>query len=232
MKYYFIDFEMCPVERKIMAQKPGEKCSMEIIEIGVIRLNEDLKEDASFKAYVKPQFSTRITKRYENLTGITQEMLDGADDFQTVMANFLEWVSDSEKDYVIYAWSENDLKQLMQEMRVKDIALCSDMEYMTQHWQDFQREYCDLFKIDRVLSLNKAVRLAGLDFDGRKHDALWDARNTAQLFARTRDGEEFEVLRKKISEVLSPKPLTMPLGDVLKEKLAAAGFDFADNEND
>ncbi len=232
MKYYFIDFEMCPVERKLMAKKPGEKCSMEIIEIGVIRLNEDLKEEDSFKAYVKPQFSTKIAKRYENLTGITQEMLDEADDFKTVMTDFLNWVCESERDYIVYAWSGNDLYQLRQEMIVKNINLGPEMEYMMEHWKDFQREYCDLFEINRVLSLNKAVRLAGLDFDGRKHDALWDARNTAQLFARTRDGEEFEILRKKIADVLNPQPLTVSLGDVFRDKLAAAGFSFDEEEND
>ncbi len=221
MKYIFIDFEMCAIDRE--HKKERRICSMEIIEFGAVMLDDDYSEISSFKSYVKPEFCKELPERYTSLTGITQDMILAAERFEKVFQEFSDWCTAPEDDYIIYAWSENDLKQLTGEIRMKEIELSEEQEDMLEEWYDFQREYCDMLHLQQVISLDKALDMAGLGFDGRMHDALWDARNTAQLFKNTRNEEEFAIVREKIKEVLEPKPpLTVSLGDILKAKMEAA----------
>lgn len=56
------------------------------------------------------------------------------------------------------------------------------------------------------------------------HDALYDARNTAELFAVVRNGEQCSQALKIVMEALKPKKLGNTLGDlfdfnVLREQL-------------
>ena len=54
--------------------------------------------------------------------------------------------------------------------------------------------------------------LGGLDFDGRAHDGLVDARNTANLYRQSRDEQMFRKLKALISE--KENPLVFSVGDV------------------
>jgi inhibitor of KinA sporulation pathway (predicted exonuclease) len=44
--------------------------------------------------------------------------------------------------------------------------------------------------MENKTSLSYAVMLAGAEFEGRRHDALFDARNTARIFRTVRIPEE------------------------------------------
>ena len=84
---------------------------------------------------------------------------------------------------------------------------------------DFQKEYCELVKAEKVLSLEKALELVGQDFIGDRHDALYDAKNTAELFIITRDTDKFFKLLRPIEEVINrtkeeTSSFTFTLGDI------------------
>ena len=108
-------------------------------------------------------------------------------------------------------------------MKVKKIMktyTCSAVEErMFDEWYDFQKEYGEKIGIERPLALEKAVNYSGADFVGRQHDALFDARNTADLFALTRDDDRFKKVMKPVLEALKPEPCVVTLGDM---------FNFAD----
>jgi inhibitor of KinA sporulation pathway (predicted exonuclease) len=97
---------------------------------------------------------------------------------------------------------------------------------LLRKWNDFQREYCDLLGLERIISLECALGTLGKKFVGRMHDALWDARNTAYIFSLSKNTEEFTKLMQPIIETLRPsKPMTYCLGELFKGKLA--GFSVA-----
>lgn len=91
-------------------------------------------------------------------------------------------------------------------------------------WKDFQKEYTEKLGLERIMSLQKALDYAGVAFEGRMHDALCDARNTAELFAIVRNEERCNVVLKSVMEALRPKKVEGTLGEMFDwGKLLAQG---------
>ena len=212
MNRIFVDLEMHPVANDFPKEK--EIFRFETMEIGAVMLNDEYEEIGSFCEYVHPMFSHEVQKRYTELTGITTEMLADADTFPGVLNRFVEWCG---KEYIIYSWSKTDLAQLKGECRQKGLEITDDLSYMFRGWKDFQKEFSRLIGFHRAVNLHDAVSLGGLDYDGRAHDGLVDARNTANLFRQTRDEKMFQKLKSLISE--KDEPLTFTMGDVFNFKL-------------
>ena len=209
MRRIFVDLEMHPILK--IYEGPGV-WRQETIEIGAVMLDENLEEIGSFKEYVKPTFSDKVYGRIRKLTGITAEMLADADNFEAVLMRFCEWCGSS--DYIIYSWSDSDIWQIIEECRMKGITCNEKLRYMLNHWKDFQPEFSQMLQMEHVIALDKAVELGGLDFAGRAHDGLTDARNTANLYRQTSDqgSEEFARLRRNLVE--AKKSCTFTLGEV------------------
>ena len=210
MNTIFVDLEMHPVARVYTEQFAVLKT--ETIEIGAVMLDENLREISSFKEYVHPDYSSKVYPRYRKLTGITTEMLADAECFRSVFDHFCKWCGD---DYIIYSWSDNDIWQLMKECEWKGVEYGEEVRYMFNHWKDFQAEFCSMLNIDRQMSLTNAVLLGGLDFAGRHHDGLADARNTADLYRQTSDtgSEEFQRLLRGLEE--ASRPCTFSIMEVV-----------------
>ena len=88
---------------------------------------------------------------------------------------------------------------------------------MLEHWKNFQQIYCNILGLDQVISLDKAVSTLGEKFDGRMHDALWDARNTSKLYVISKEKKELNKIIKPILEATKPsEPLTYSLADAFQ----------------
>lgn len=217
MKAVFVDFEMNPIGKK---QKEARAiCKGEIIEIGAVKIDETGKEISSYKEYVQPEYTTKMNMTCQELTGITMEMLADAPHFNQAFDHFLAWCRhENDKNYEMYAWSENDWHQLTCEMRLKNLDMTeSSISWMLGHWQNFQQIYCNLLGLDNVISLDKAISTLGETFDGQMHDALWDARNTSKLYRLSQKKEEFHRLMQPILAATKPaEPLTFSLADAFR----------------
>lgn len=213
MNYIFIDFEMNPIERQY--KEARQICKREIIEIGAVMLSADYKEIDAFKCYVKPTYSKSISKKYQKLTGITDDMLEDALTFKDALSVFVEWCMSKGKNFEIYAWSENDLIQLTEEMCLKQVELMDEIHYILGHWHDFQRTFCNLLGLYKPISLKTAIGAMGRKFVGQVHDALWDARNTAYIYSLSKDTDTFYQVMKPIIELLQPEEhYTCRLGEL------------------
>ncbi len=69
--------------------------------------------------------------------------------------------------------------------------------------------------LERQLSLKMALDMAGVDFSGREHDALDDARNTAELLQIFRDEELFDKTLRKIKEYMEPTEISNTIGSLI-----------------
>lgn len=118
MKAVFVDFEMNPIGRD---QKEARRtCKGEIIEIGAVKIDEEGNEISAYKEYVMPEYTTAMNQTCQELTGITMEMLKGKPHFTEAFDHFLTWCNEGcPNDYEMYAWSENDWRQLDSELRLK-----------------------------------------------------------------------------------------------------------------
>ncbi|MDO5132461.1 MAG: 3'-5' exonuclease [Eubacteriales bacterium] len=200
----FIDLEMHPIPRSLEQER--EICTQEIIEIGAVKLDEQNREVESFCEFVRPAYVTKIYSKFRKLTGITTENILGADPVSDVLPRFIQWCGE---DYEIYSWSDSDIWQILNETRLKDIQDLTGLSYMLNHWHDFQQEFCELLHLQKQMNLGRAVTLAGLDFSGREHDGLADARTTSQLYVESRDSKSFDRLRKLVIDAFVGHSFTM-----------------------
>lgn len=84
---------------------------------------------------------------------------------------------------------------------------------MENSWFNFQEEYGQTLGFERSLSLKDAVMYAGIDFSGHQHDALDDAKNTADLFAIIRDKDKCQKALCHVMDALKPKK-SISLGEL------------------
>lgn len=211
MKHIVVDLEMNGVGKEYK----NLGCNMETIEIGAIMLDDNFQEISSFRTYVKPEYNTRVTSVVSKLTGINYNMLINAPKFNEALKMFSNWCMGVDDDIKIYAWSTNDYRQVFKEIKLKHYEISSDESrvYLTE-WNDFQEEFDAELGFDKQVSLSLALDMAGIDFLGREHSALDDARNTAKLFHVFKDREMFDITLSKIAEAMKPTEFGTSLGSL------------------
>lgn len=212
MKHIVVDLEMNPIAKQYKEQRAG--CLSEIIEIGAVILDEDFQEIGSFMTYVKPQYNERIEPKIVKLTGITTELVHDAPSFEEAFQMFVSFCNSIKGEVEICQWSDSDRRQIEKEMLLKGYEMNEYEKGLMECWVDFQREFDQQLGLERQVSLKNALTYAGLDFEGRQHDALFDARNTAELLTIARVEEKRQVTLDKIAEILKPTQLTSSLGSM------------------
>lgn len=218
MNHIVVDLEMNNVSQK---NHNKQKCTMETIEIGAVMLDDSLQEISSFKTYVKPEYNNSIVPRITKLTGITNEMIANAPKFKEAFEMFSNWCMKAGNDFVIYSWSDSDYEQLMREIALKDCLSSSELKIMDKKWIDFQKKFDKHIGFDRQVSLTFALEMAGIDFVGNEHDALDDAKNTAELLHIFLDDNLFNKTLRKIKEVLEPTSIGVTFGDFLDASISS-----------
>lgn len=209
MMHIFIDCEMNEIDKSYREQRMI--CKREIIEIGAVKLDDTGQEIDSFTQYVKPQFG-RITEYYTNLTGITNEKVKNEPHFLEAMHRFYDWVGDEE--YTIYSWSDSDSIQITKEATLKE-ETDGRLKKMLECWVDYQVEFGRLLGIGKKVSLMDAVHAIGEQFEGHQHDALWDARNTADIYRTSLDRKKFNAVMQPLVDLFRPeKHLGTSLGEL------------------
>ena len=170
MKYVVEDLEMNYTSRKSEVKR---NLKMETIEIGAVMLDEKLQEIASFRTYVKPEYSDGIRKKISELTGITDNMVANAPSFREALRMFTTWCLGTGDEVKIYAWSDSDYNQISGEMLAKQYEITdAESPLLENAWDDFQKEFDSYLGFERKLSLGMALDMAGVAFAGR-HMMRW-----------------------------------------------------------
>lgn len=128
---------------------------------------------------------------------------------------FANWCLGTGDEVIIYAWSNSDYFQMKKELVWKECELSSmERKIMDTEWSDFQKEFDSHLGFDRQVSLKFALDMAGIDFSGREHDALDDARNTAELLQIFKNESLFNETLRKVKEAMTPSSLENTLGSL------------------
>ena len=200
MRHIIVDFEMNGIAKEHEMKGSTHK---EIIEIGAVMLDENYNEMCTFMTYVKPELNDTIESRYSSLTGITTAMVQDAPVFEDAIRAFADWCSSYNDEFILYQWSDNDRMQLVSEMNIKNFKPGVNEKKLLGVWVEFQKEFSRLLGLSKPIALEKAIDYAGEAFQGRQHDALYDARNTASLFIMSRDEEKFKNELKYIIDAIN-----------------------------
>ena len=216
MKRIFVDLEMNPIGQRHKELRGFYK--FEVIEFGAVCLDEDYREICEYQRYVRPEYNSEVVQHITQITGIKTKQVVGAEKFEAVLKDFISWCGDN---YRIYSWSGSDLIQLQNEMRMKGIAGTDRTDYMFRQWTDLQDRYDQMMFCDRQIALKAAIASAGIDFKGRAHGALTDARAAADLFREMkRERSRLNSVRKTLAD--AKKPLGTNLGELIGARFAFA----------
>jgi len=195
--YAVLDFE-CTCERDVRTFQH------EIIEFPVVFLNaRTLEVEMEFRRYVRPTEKPKLSAFCTELTGIEQssiedmDTLDGrgkkkVDTLDVVLLEFDQFLLDNglkekktgdaneaDRSFVIATDGPWDvLAFLRKECQRKGIPLQS---YWT-HFVDIRHWFAAGFNVRRC-SVSKMLAQCGLEFEGREHSGIDDARNIARIAA-------------------------------------------------
>jgi len=206
-----LDVEMCRVPSRI--QKYPYK--NEIIQIGAVMLNDSYEIIDKYSTYVRPRYG-RIDNYILSLTGISERTIKNAPDIEDALGEMIQWIGD--KEAVFYSWSTTDYFQIRKEIQLK----CQEDAKWTrilaqENWIDYQRKLGERLDSPRLLKLTEALNLTEISTEGRMHDGLDDAYNTARMIAKLEKNKDYQTLleRLRIREK-EQKPLSITLGSLMQ----------------
>ncbi len=209
--YVVIDVEMCRVQKSYACK--GYRYANEIIQIGAVMMNEYYKQIGEFSSYVYPLYG-KIDNFIEDLTGIGEWDVREAPMLEEVLRSMLLWIGN--RDVTFYSWSETDYFQIRDEIQAKGYDETEMNRFLNEeNWVDYQKVLKDRLDQSFLLSLYDALTIAELDPEGRAHNSLVDAYNTARLIEKAEMHPEYKFMIEKLREK-EPTPLCTSLGSLLE----------------
>lgn len=152
----------------------------EIIQIGAVKLDEDLNMLASFNRYVKPHLYSKLSPFVAELTGITTEQLLKEECFPQVYKSFIGFIDGI--DSIFCTWGLSDMKEIYRNADFYSLDL-SSLPKKFINLQPYTSSYLGLHK-KRLLQLQKAVEALNILKSYPFHDALSDALYTSEILRK------------------------------------------------
>ncbi|QHW34643.1 exonuclease domain-containing protein [Paenibacillus rhizovicinus] len=189
MDYIVLDIEFNG--RKFASDLP-----MEVIEIGAVRLDAELRQTGQFTALVKPVYFAKLNDFIQKKTGIPQEGIDAADGFPAVIGEFLKWLGPSEQ-FLIITWGGEDMKRIVFDTRMHGL---DDTYWLGVNYYDLLKGYIRYKGVTNDVSVENALAELGIvaDEDNQAHRALDDARMTADIFRAVFGSLDFERIQQYV----------------------------------
>ena len=114
-----------------------------------------------------------------------------------------------------FAWSNSDFSQLSHEVRSKKLQDEKIQSFMApERWIDYQEVFGKKYSFEKAVSLQEALMLCDLTQDGRMHDGLDDALNTAKLIRKLELNPEYQLICRQTLTEEESDPLNICLGDL------------------
>lgn len=171
-----VDYIVLDIEfngRKFASDLP-----MEVIEIGAVRLDAELRQTSQFSALVKPVYFAKLNDFIQKKTGIPQEGIDAAAGFPAVIGQFLDWLGPNDR-YLIITWGGEDMKRIVFDTRMHGL---DDAYWLGVNYFDLLKGYIRYKGVTNDVSVENALVDLGLSGDDiQAHRALDDARMTAEI---------------------------------------------------
>ncbi len=164
----------------------------EIVEFGAVKLDENFNEVDRFSKIVRSSLTKRLSSRFRQLTGMTNEQMQSGVAFKDALNMYKEWAGD---DTITLTWSNSDLYTLYHN--------CSNFTEDAKHacigkYVDLQRYF--QFELARMgkgqknqISLSNAAALFDIEVaDESLHHALDDSYLAAAILRKCYCKERFD----------------------------------------
>ncbi len=162
----------------------------EIIEIGAVKLDENMREVDRFHAIIRPAVSKKLTKLVTDLTNITDDELSDGGTFTGAMAAFRRWIG--KEQTVILTWSTTDLLVFLENYRY--FCKTDTIPFMNAYvdLQAYYQVYAQI-PLSQQPALSKAAEaLSVSEEDVAHHRALDDSILSGRILQKIYDKARFE----------------------------------------
>ncbi len=154
----------------------------EIIEIGAVKLDEQLNVVDTFSMFIKAQLGKKLHSRVKELTNITNDDISSGTPFSQTMSLFRKWSSGPNN--IFLTWGDTDIRVLIENFRyfngISFIPFLSNYVNLQKYAQAFM----NISKADQI-GLSTAAEKLGVDLENYSlHRALDDSLLTADLFKK------------------------------------------------
>lgn len=200
MEYIIFDLEWNqPFANDIsFMRRTGLPVSGEIIQIGAIKLDEQLELVDTLSLLVKPQYLTKMHKHVEELTHITAQDLSLGFSFPKAYKHFERWCGD---DAVLLTWGSDDIVMLRENLKLHGMST-----HGIRPWYDAQLLFAHLVHGDlKQVALTKAMEELGIPSDElTAHNALHDSIFTGRICKAIPLKQGMEEYDQIVSQVYAP----------------------------
>lgn len=154
-----------------------ESMPFEIIELGAVKMDGELRVVSEFHRLITPQVYTELHYKISEVTHMDMvELKKEGDLFTDVIKDFLEWCGE---DYVFCTWGAMDLTELQRNMEYYQVEMPFGRPL---YYYDVQKLYAlARGNIREKVSLDKAVEELVIRHDRPFHRALDDAFYTGRV---------------------------------------------------
>lgn len=150
----------------------------EIIEFPTIIVDIKNQEIVDrFECFVKPSYDPKLSEFCKNLTGITQEQVDGGVSLSEALKMHQKFMSKYHNS-VFVTCGDWDLKTMLPKDAWNNHL---NVPNMYSKWINVKRVFSDVFKCDRAPAMPGMLSKLGLKLEGRHHRGIDDCVNIARI---------------------------------------------------
>lgn len=182
MNYIVFDLEFNQGYSPVKGDKSviNKDCPFEIIQIGAVKLGNNLEHICTFSKLVKPNIYTTLHPFVAELTGLTIEELSTGEPFGIVYNEFIEFLKGDKN--ILCTWGMADIRELFRNTHYYKLGTSAlPNEYI--NLQSYASKHLKRRK-GFSIGLGAAVALLNIPFKEQFHNALADACYTAEVFRK------------------------------------------------
>lgn len=152
----------------------------EIIEIGAVKLDENLEQIDTFSLFIKAQLGKKLHARVKELTKITNDDISRGTPFSQAMSMFRKWSAGD--DNIILTWGDTDVRVLVENFKYFNGINFVPFLHNYVNLQKYAQAFMNIPKADQI-GLSAAGEKLGLSLDSYSlHRAIDDSLLTADIF--------------------------------------------------
>lgn len=156
----------------------------EIIEVGAVKLDDNLQEVGRFARFVRPVINPELSPFCKELTTINQEQVDNAEPYQVVLEEFARWAKEGSDEVMMLSWGHYDKNQILREAERKGHE--GEIIALMERHDSFKHRFAEVRNI-RPCGMQGALKMFSLPLDGTHHRGIDDAVNIAKIFVKAFD---------------------------------------------
>ena len=190
-----MQFVVMDLERNNAYGKKIKGYFNEIIEIGAVKLNENLEITDEFSSLIKAQVTKKLRTNTKAITHITNDDIRSGVPFSKAISNFKKWIGTD--DAVVTTWGDGDVRVLIDNCKYFG---CGSVVPFLSYYMDLQKYFQRIMNTSKSqqIGLSSAAELLGIENDDLSlHRALDDSLLSAECFKRI---YETDVIKEYIRE--------------------------------